>query len=335
MYSPTDQRNFGELVMPITVRDFSSAGLAISDLKLAYDIDIIEDRADLEQGDVLVRNMRKVYPDPRAALSRNRPRLYFYGEIYNLAYEPGGENVYELGFRFLNPENMTVQDFGKRAYKKPGTSSVLASSLETRDLPEGEYRLEVTVFDSVSASRVVITKPFTVILQGEECDSLTLEEAEMQRNVILYLAKREELKTYDGLNMCGKRNFLIWFWKRFDSTPETPFNEFKEEYYHRFNHANSEYSTKVDDRTDGWRTDMGRIYIKYGEPNEIERYPSSLERKPLQQWFYYQLGDQGDVYFLFEDEDGFGNFSLVHSTARGEKYDPQWDQDMRENRLIR
>lgn len=335
MYSPLEDRNFGELVLPITVRDFSSAGLAVSDLKLAYDIDIIEDQQDIARNDVLVRNMRKVYPDPRAALSRNRPRLYFYGEIYNLAYEPGGENVYELGFRFLTPDNVTVQDFGKRAYKKPGTSSVLATSLETRDLPEGRYNLEVTVFDSALASRVVITKPFTVILQEAECDSLTPQEAEDQRNVILYLAKREEMKTYDGLNMCGKRNFLIWFWKRFDTTPETPHNEFKEEYYRRFNQANNEYSTKVDDRTDGWKTDMGRIYIKYGEPNEIERYPSSLERKPLQQWFYYQLGDQGDVYFLFEDEDGFGNFSLVHSTARGEKYDPQWDQDMRENRLIR
>jgi len=335
MYSPAENRNFGELMLPITVRDFSPAGLAISDLQLAYDIDILEEQQDTGQVDVLVRNMRKIYPDPRAALSRNRPRLYFYGEIYNLAYEPGGENVYELGFKFLTLDDMTVQDFGKRAYKKPGTSSVLATSLETKDLPEGRYKLEVTVFDSALASRVTISKPFSIILQSAEVDSLTPEEAAIQRNVILYLARADELRSYDELSLLGKRNFLFEFWKRRDKTPDTPDNEFKKEHYQRFNIANRQFSTKTDDRTDGWKTDRGRIYIKYGPPDEIENYPSSLERKPLQQWFYYQLGDQGDVYFLFVDEDGFGNFSLAHSTARGEKYDPQWEQMMDENRLIR
>ncbi|MFC1476314.1 GWxTD domain-containing protein [Candidatus Zixiibacteriota bacterium] len=335
MYSPGDKRNFGELTMPITVRDFSSGGLLISDLKLAYDIDIIDEAADTGQVDVLVRNRHKAYPDPRGILGRNRPNLYFYGEIYNFEYEPGGENYYELGFRFLTPDSVTVKDFGKRAYKKPGTSSVLVSSLPTRDLPEGNYRLEVTVIDSVSNAWAVITKPFSVVLLSAETDSLTPEEAKRMRDVILYLAKREELETYDNLGLLGKKNFLIHFWKRFDRTPETPKNEFKDSYFNRFNYANEEYSTKISGALDGWKTDRGRIYIKYGEPDEIERYPSSLDRKPLQQWYYYQLGDQGEVYFLFEDEDGFGNYSLVHSTARGEKYDPRWEQEMRENRLIR
>ncbi len=335
MYSPEDNRNYGELTMPITVGDFSSAGLLISDLKLAYDIDVMEEQADTGRVDVLVRNQYKVYPDPRGILGRNRPKLYFYGEIYNFAYEPGGENFYELGFRFLTPDGVTVKDFGKRAYKKPGTSSILVSSLPTRDLPNGKYKLEVTVFDSAVASRVAITKLFSVVLQSAEYDSLTPEQAEIQRNVILYIAKGNELKTYDALSPRGKWNFLLEFWKRRDRTPDTPDNEFKKNHYQWFNIANEEFSTKTGDKPDGWRTDRGRIYIKYGPPDEMERYPSSLDRKPLQQWFYYQLGDQGEVYFLFEDEDGFGNFSLVHSTARGEKYDPRWDQEMRENRLIR
>jgi len=337
MYSDAENRKFGELIIPIIVRDFSSVDLSISDLKLAYDIDVLEEQPEEARADVLVRSMPyKVYPDPRGILSRNRPQLYFYGEIYNLAYEPGGENVYELSFRFLTSDKVTVKDFGTRAFKKPGTSSVLATSLQTRDLPEGDFLLAVTVTDAVNWSRVEVTKPFTVVWGTTTGpDSLTVEQAKKMREVILYLVKRDELKTYDALSLQGKKNFLREFWKRFDPTPGTPYNEFKEEYFRRINYANEKYSTKMGERTDGWRADRGRIYILYGPPDEMERYPSSLGRKPVQQWFYYQFADQGEVYFIFEDEDGFGDYKLVHSTARGEKYDPRWEQEIRENRLMR
>jgi len=335
MYSDSGNRNFAELIMPVSVRDFSPVGLSISDLKLAYDIDVIEEYQDEGPVDVLVRNMRKVYPDPRGILSRNRPRLYFYGEIYNLEYEPGGENVYELGFRFLTPDSVTIKDFGTRAYKKPGTSSVLATGLPTGDLPEGDFLLAVTVTDAVAGSRAVVTKPFTMVWGAAIYDSLTSAEAQKMRDVILYLARKEELKVYDELSLRGKKNFLREFWKRFDPTPETPHNEFKAEHFRRFNYANENFSTSFGEKTNGWATDQGRIYIAYGPPDEIERYPSSLSEKPWREWYYYKFGDQGEVYFIFQDEDGFGIYELVHSTARGEKRDPLWERKIQEHRLMR
>ncbi len=335
VYSPGDGRRYGELTMPIDVRDMSSSDLLLSDLKLAFDINILEQDAPEAQGDVLVRNYRKVYPDPRGILSPNRPKLYFYGEVYNLAFEPGGENFYDLELRFLTPEGTTVKDFGRAAYRKPGTSAVLATHLDVKDLPQDNYVLELEVIDSVAQSRAVVRKPFQVRLMGDECEELTPEEAKRMRDVILYIARHEELKTYDELSGCGKWNFLREFWKRRDPTPGTPYNEFKDQHFQRINHANERFSTKLGDKTDGWMTDRGRIYIRYGEPDEIERYPSSLERKPLQQWYYYQMPDQGEIFFLFEDEDGFGTYNLVHSTARGEKYDPNWERIIEENRLIR
>ncbi len=336
VYSPGDGRRYSELTMPVEVRDMSSNDLLLSDLKLAFDIDILERDAERVAEDVLVRNYRKVYPDPRGILSpRNRPKLYFYGEIYNLAFKPGGENFYDIEFRFLTDEETLVKDFGRSAYPKPGTSSVLATHLDIKDLPEGDYLLELAVIDSVAQARAVARKPFRVRLMGDDCEELTPEEASRMREVILYIARREELETYDELSGCGKWNFLRKFWKRRDPTPQTPYNEFKDRHFQRINYANEKFSTKLGDKTDGWKTDRGRIYIRYGEPDEIERYPSSLERKPIQQWFYYQMPDQGEIFFLFEDEDGFGTYTLVHSSARGEKYDPEWDRIIRENRLIR
>ncbi len=334
-YSDENNRQYGELVMPLVVRDFSAADLAISDIKLAYDIDVLEETDPNAPLDVLVRNQRKVFPDPRGILSRNRPRLYFYGEIYNLAYEPGGDNVYELGFRFLTEDSTTIRDFGTRAYKKPGTSSVLATGLPIGDMPEGNFLLEVTVTDPASNRPATAIKPFTIVLESAGVDSLTPEQAERMRNVILFLARKDELETYDGLSLTGKKNFLIKFWKRFDPTPGTAVNEFRDEHYRRINYANEQFSTSIGKRVDGWSTDRGRIYIKYGPPDETEIVPSTMEEKPYEKWYYYQFKDQGEVYFILVDEDGFGNLKLVHSTARGERHDPEWAAKIKAARLER
>ena len=334
MYGEAGQRKVGELILPVIARDFSSSGLTLSDLKLAYDIDVIETPPDSTRPDVLVRNQHKVYPDPRGVMSRNRPQLYFYGEIYNLQFEPGGDNLYELTFRFLIADSVVVKDFGTRAYKKPGNSSVLATGLPTADLPEGKFLLEVTVTDPATGSRAAVTKPFTKLLEIA-ADSLTAEQARQMRDVILYLAKKEELRAYDQLSLFGKRNFLLEFWKRYDPTPETPTNEFKDEYFRRFNYANAKFSSSSGTQQNGWKTDRGRVFISYGPPDEIQRYPSSLSEKPWEEWYYFKFGDQGEVYFIFQDEEGFGDLKLVHSTARGEKRDPEWEKKIREGRLMR
>jgi len=335
MYGEAGQRKVGELTLPVIARDFSSASLMLSDLKLAYDIDVVEQPPDSVRQDVLVRNQRKVYPDPRGILSRNRPQLYFYGEVYNLQFEPGGENVYELCFRFLTADSVTVKDFGTRAYKKPGTSSVLATGVPTGDLPEGKFLLEVAVTDPATGLRAVATKPFTVLLEQPAADSLTVEQAQKMRDVILYLAKKEDLIAYDQLGLFGKRNFLREFWKRKADQRQIPVDEFKQRHFNLFNYANEKYSTTFTKENNGWKTDRGRILITYGPPDEIQRYPSSMSEKPWEEWYYFKFGDQGEVYFIFQDEDGFGDLKLVHSTARGEKRDPTWERKVQDGRLMR
>ena len=69
---------------------------------------------------------------------------------------------------------------------------------------------------------------------------------------------------------------------------------------------------------------MGLIYIKYGQPSEIERYPSSMDEKAHEIWYYYEL--EGGVEFVFVDIQNLGNMQLVHSTARNELQDYDWER---------
>jgi hypothetical protein len=78
---------------------------------------------------------------------------------------------------------------------------------------------------------------------------------------------------------------------------------------------------------DGWRSDRGRVYILYAEPDEIERFPSSENAKPYEIWYYHQI--EGSVQFIFVDRTGFGNYRLVHSTKRGELQDEEWERNLR------
>lgn len=62
--------------------------------------------------------------------------------------------------------------------------------------------------------------------------------------------------------------------------------------------------------------------MKYGFPSDREVFPSRMERNPYEIWSYNHI--EGGVEFVFVDEMGTGLYELVHSTKRGERYDPDW-----------
>jgi len=82
------------------------------------------------------------------------------------------------------------------------------------------------------------------------------------------------------------------------------------EYYARVKIANQRYSHYFD----GWKTDMGMVYITYGDPNDIERHPFDMDQKPYEIWQYYDLNRE----FTFIDATGFGDYRLTS---------PIWDEE--------
>ena len=50
---------------------------------------------------------------------------------------------------------------------------------------------------------------------------------------------------------------------------------------------------------------------------------------PYEIWSYYRI--QGGVVFVFEDQDGFSDFRLVHSNADAEIYSAAWNDAFKDN----
>ncbi len=120
-----------------------------------------------------------------------------------------------------------------------------------------------------------------------------------------YVAEKEFknlLQAPDSL----KAAWLRAFWKQRDPTPDTEYNELQQEFYRRVEFANSVFTINALDK-EGWKTDRGSVYIKYGPPTEVERHQEQLNLPPYEIWYYSKL----DQRFFFQDKTGMGDFQLV------------------------
>jgi len=85
---------------------------------------------------------------------------------------------------------------------------------------------------------------------------------------VSYIITDEERKAFKALKTDEERDqFIENFWLRRDPDPDTPENEYKEQYFERIQYANEKFSSGIP----GWRTDRGRIYIMFGKPDELAR----------------------------------------------------------------
>jgi GWxTD domain-containing protein len=137
-----------------------------------------------------------------------------------------------------------------------------------------------------------------------------------------YIITDAEKKALLALKTDEEREaFIQTFWDRRDPDPNTETNEFREQYYERIAYANEHFSTGIP----GWRTDRGRIYIRWGAPDSTESHPSgggynrpgtegggTITAYPFETWFYRHLDDVGDgVEIEFVDRTGTGEYKIA------------------------
>jgi GWxTD domain-containing protein len=150
---------------------------------------------------------------------------------------------------------------------------------------------------------------------------LTEDQLDTLYRPLVYLMEAGEKGIYEGLSVDGKRNYLRQFWGRRDPTPDTPGNEFQDQFYRLIARATDLYREGGAADVPGWRTDRGRIYVKYGEPDEMLRRPQSGSTNPYEAWKY----TRGRLRkFVFYDETGLGNYALIWSNETTEPGRANW-----------
>jgi GWxTD domain-containing protein len=136
---------------------------------------------------------------------------------------------------------------------------------------------------------------------------------------VVYIITSKEKEVFLQLETDREREiFIEAFWKQRDTDPLTPENEFKVEHYKRVAYANEFLGREGPGA--GWRTDMGRLYVILGAPQQIERYENVTEIYPVIIWFYDGMAKYGipnSFYIMFWKKSGMGEFQLYSPVKDG------------------
>jgi GWxTD domain-containing protein len=204
---------------------------------------------------------------------------------------------------------------------------VTTRGMDLTGLPPGDYRLAVAaVFPDTT---VELAAPFTMAsfetetalaqtVQSRTLDEFAhLTEAQLDSlyEPLVYVFEDSERGLYEGLSIEGKRNYLRRFWAKRDPTPGTAFNEAQRDYYGRIEEANRRFREGGAGDVPGWRTDRGRIFIRYGAPDDWFNQPEPVGTYAYELWKYTSGRARK---FVFIDETGFGNYVLLFTDERRE-----------------
>src|SRR5204863_9772888 len=181
--------------------------------------------------------------------------------------------------RVKSPYGRVLFSAPPQATSVSGSGGVAANVLDLSGLPPGAYRLAVEVrYPDTTATREggFDVAGFAVAAAARGAGPAdtafgALGEAELDSlyHPLVHIMEDAERGVYEGLSLEGKRNYLRTFWQRRDPTPGTPENEVETAYYAKIAEANKRFREGGAASVPGWRTDRGRILIRYGEPDEV------------------------------------------------------------------
>lgn len=323
----------GSYSFDMEVPRFESKTLNMSSLQLAYEVSP-------DSAGKFVKSGYRVLPNPSGQFSQDKQAVYIYAEAYNLDTSSVSDSLYEINIEILDMDEKTIKSIPPAYYNKPGASVVILTGFSIATLPRNFYTVRLTLKDSgssvsrekrfaVVASRERLRQEMlqTILSEFPQANKIENEDnAARFREDINFIATSQELKLFDSMNLEGKQNFQRGFWQSRDPDPRTPENEYKLEHYRRIKYSDEHFG-QYQGFIRGWQNDMGRIYILYGEPSEIERNQSSFEERSWQRWWYH--GVEGGVYFIFVDFEGTGAHELVHSSMKNEVKDYNWEDKVK------
>lgn len=268
------------------------------------------------QNPLVIRAQEINCSDRKAFLFANSGgSIPFSNEIYNLVIPVRDTSVKNLTVKIENNDEDIFSGVIDESYIIPigitmcennlavtsDSTNILFRNFVLRNvnakLTEGKVVLNISneekEIDKEYESQVVwFNKPFS------------LSDPEMAIEFLSYIESDSVVSMLLDEDETDYPKILNDFWKKFDPTPETAYNEVMVEYYNRVDFAMREFRGISKD--DGTKTDRGLVYIRFGKPDKIMR-SSNPEGQIIEIWTYLNPERK----FSFVDKKGTGNFTLI------------------------
>ena len=277
----SDSRTASSKEIPLVVKQISDS-LGVSDLMLVSEF--VKDSAG-----------EKIIPNVTSSVTNRSTSVPLYFEIYsdktreiNIEYSL---DDLKKNTSFKQMEHVTV---------KPGTN-LIKHTINNLSFSVGEYILNAVIKDNDWKIITSVGKKIFSKIHGVPSAITDFDKAVEQ---IVYISSPDELNFIkDSKNYDEKLERFLGFWDKKKPNPKTDDNPILYEYFRRVDYANKHFKGL----TEGWRSDMGMVFITLGPPSSVERHPLDSNIKPYEIWDYYELNRT----FVFSDQTGFGDYRLV------------------------
>ncbi|MCB9346148.1 MAG: GWxTD domain-containing protein [Lewinellaceae bacterium] len=293
-----------------------------------------------------VKSGIQMEPLPYNFYSRHASSLIFYNEVYNSDKAIGEDFMVSYSIEKLDNGGSEMVMIGHKR-QKPQSITPLLVHMDISQVPSGNYNLIVEVRNRakelMSQKRIFFQRsnPFldrelesvqlaaNVNLKEEFVEILTPEELEYSLRAMTPKLPQGDVDLVNSMirddSINAQRLYLFSFWAK--ESPTNP--EFAYQKY-------MEVARAIDQQFDsgfrhGFETDRGYIYLKYGQPDDIENRDQEPSAPPYEIWTYYEFPstNQNNVKFVFYNPSlAPGDYQLLHSTAFGELNNPQWQRDL-------
>jgi GWxTD domain-containing protein len=338
LYLFTGKRRNGKAGGDIDPPGFVNKPFALSDVQFTWEV------RKAEPGGSFEKNGFEVVPNPSRSYGLLQPRLTVYYEVYDLREREPGPSTYVVRHELVDPEGNVLPTLPDTVVSNSG-EWVKVASFDLTKLSTGEYLLRAIVDHPESGERAVGERSFNLLWKSEfwaMTEQDILDEARV-------LFQEEEYEQFQGMSAGDRALYVDKFWRDADPTPGTSSNELREEFKRRVGYANNQFHSQIK----GMLTDRGRLYIRFGEPDEIQRelLPTGgsqldqqvgsltkenitgsllatndvIDTRPYEIWTYTRQGTPlfperertttvTGLRFVFVDETGTGHYVLRYSS---------------------
>ena len=242
----------------------------------------------------------KVIPRASKIFNDLYANIFAYYELYDLI--PDSTTI-RATYELVNAEGKVVRRSAQQLEKIARTQSA-NFGISVLSVKTGDYQFRVEVRDSAGGRLAQRSVPVKIVRKVQT--EVTFEGLPYYEE-IEYFVTPDEYHRFQGFTPEGKSTYLKKLWRQINYPVIAQ----------RFEYADANFQQGS---TPGHKTDRGRIYIKFGPPDEAQKTPIEIEEsRPYEQWAYYN-----GIHFIFVDLRGTNEYTLVWTNARGEKSQPAY-----------
>ncbi|PID28638.1 MAG: hypothetical protein CSB55_03650 [Candidatus Cloacimonadota bacterium] len=229
---------------------------------------------------------------PRKTLSK--PKITYYRDNFSFTGCVGGEN-----FRI---DSLKIQQL----FNPPPLKFEVNADGENLSLKPGkEIRFVLNKkFDKIPNITFNINNKTGRAEEIEILNSKYTDEQKLEQLKNAFPSNETEILYYEGGTAREKINL---FWELKSGANNEIKREIEKEFDEKALYVDKKFSIRG--YKAGWKTDRGKVYLRYGEPSEITENTHPATGKPYIIWFYYSDGKK----YIFKEKSGGGEYELSNT----------------------